>query len=231
MRYLAALRRVHRIIRPKNYVEIGCREGTSLALARARTVAVDPDFAITQELAAPTRLFRMTSDEFFVRKNVHQLLRGPVDFAFIDGMHLVEFALRDFLNLERASHPLGLIAVDDVLPAEFSYVPREPKPLEGWTGDVYRLIPLLRHYRPDLDIRVYDIAIQGFCLVTNLDSSSTVLSERYPEIEAEIVAGRWALTSAEAIRSAIGPLPVESLQADLEEFAARREAEGRAPAR
>jgi hypothetical protein len=87
MNYLEALRLAHAVLRPRNYVEIGCRFGSSLALSRSPAIGIDPDFQISEPLDAPTRLYRMTSDDFFRTREVKQLLGGAVDFAFIDGMH------------------------------------------------------------------------------------------------------------------------------------------------
>ena len=48
----------------------------------------------------------MTSDDFFASHDLAQVLGGrPVDLAYIDGMHQFEFALRDFMNLERYVGP------------------------------------------------------------------------------------------------------------------------------
>lgn len=223
MKYMTALRRVHRIIRPKNYVEIGCARGESLALSRSPTVAIDPRFTIRRQLVAPTRLFRMTSDEFFARKKLPKVLRRPVDCAFIDGMHLAEYALRDFNNLERSSHAHGIIMIDDVLPARIGFATRA-RPPGAWTGDVYRVIAILKEYRPDLDIRVYDVDQKGFCLVSRLDPNSTVLEENRASIEADIDAERWILSSVEEIRALCDPISPDELRADLERLAAWRAA-------
>jgi hypothetical protein len=221
--YLSALGLVHEIVRPSNYCEIGCRFGYSLALSRVPAIAIDPDFEIKAQLVAPTRLYRMTSDEFFGKDDVLKNLGGPIDFAFIDGMHLAEYALRDFINLERASHPLGVIAIDDLLPGDLAHASRD-RNTQIWTGDVYRLIPLLRHYRPDLEVRVYDVAMKGFGLVTGLDPASTVLSDRLSNIEAELASGQWRLLAVDAIRDALDPKPVKELEADLRQLAAIRSA-------
>ena len=41
----------------------------------------------------------------------------PVDLALIDGMHHFEYALRDFMNLERLCAPQSTILIDDCFPA------------------------------------------------------------------------------------------------------------------
>ena len=100
MKYLTALAQLHETLTPASYVEIGCREGRSLTLARCPALAIDPDFEIRADLHAPTRIFRLTSDDFFARHDLGELLGGKVDLAFVDGMHRAEFVLRDILNLE-----------------------------------------------------------------------------------------------------------------------------------
>jgi hypothetical protein len=219
--YLSALGLVHEIVRPSNYCEIGCRYGYSLALSRVPAIGIDPDFEIKTQLIAPTQLYRMTSDDFFGGMDVRKNFGAPIDFAFIDGMHLAEFALRDFINFESASHEGGLIAVDDLLPGDLAYASRERK-TQIWTGDVYRIIPLLRHHRPDLEIRVYDVAMKGFGTITHLDPSSSVLRQRLKEIEAELNAGRWMLPDVAEIRRVLDPRPVSELEPHLRAFAAAR---------
>lgn len=73
-----------------------------LAASEARAIGIDSSPALAFALPSSVHLCRHTSDEFFARSDLHELLGGtPVDLAFIDGMHLFEFALRDFVNLER----------------------------------------------------------------------------------------------------------------------------------
>lgn len=224
MDYLSALDLVHMIVAPRNYCEIGCRFGHSLALSKSPAIGIDPSFEITTALTTATQLFRQTSDDFFATREVHALLGGPIDFAFIDGLHQVEFALRDFINLERASHLRGIIVIDDLLPGDMAYATRE-RNTQIWMGDVYRIIPILRQYRPDLDIQVYDVEMKGFGTITRLDPSSTVLSDNYPAIEVAIAEGRWKLSSIPEIRASLAPSPVEQLAPDLVRFAQTRTGE------
>ena len=223
MDYLSALDLVHEIVAPKNYSEIGCRFGNSLALSKSPAIGIDPEFEIKVAFTAPTQLFQMTSDDFFATQDIRSILDGPVDFAFIDGLHQVEFALRDFMNLERASHRTGIIAIDDLLPGDMAYATRE-RNTQIWTGDVYRIVPILREYRPDLNINIYDVEMKGFCTITNLDPASAVIRDRYPEIAAAIAAGKWQLPSVDAIRSTLAPQPVDRLAPDLTSFARSRNA-------
>lgn len=218
MEYQEALRRAHATLRPRNYVEIGCRIGDSLALSRSPSIAIDPEFEIKRPLEAPTRLYRTTSDEFFRTHDVRALLGEAVDFAFIDGLHHAEVALRDFMNLERNSSRFGVIAIDDVLPNDMSLAGRERK-TRDWFGDVYRLVPVLQRFRPDLAIDVFDVEQKGFCLVSRLDPDSRVLAEAYGGIEADLLAGRYAVTEVDRLREAVRPAPVERLEPRLAELA------------
>ena len=36
-----------------------------------------------------------------------------MDLAFIDGLHLFEFSLRDFMNVEKLAHPGSVVVFDD----------------------------------------------------------------------------------------------------------------------
>jgi hypothetical protein len=137
-------------------------------------------------------------------------LCGPVDLAFIDGMHKAEFALRDFLNLEKNGHAGTVILLDDVLPDKIEWATRE-RTTPAWTGDVYKVIAILRQYRPDLEITVLDVDSKGLACVTGLDPTSTMLEERYHAIETAILSGAFDLRSVESIRALAGPVSADAV--------------------
>ena len=102
MRRHELLRSLHELLEPRSYFEIGVNTGRSLTMSRTRSVGVDPFFAINRELHCDLHLVRASSDEFFARRHPFAHLDEPVvDLAFIDGMHLSEYALRDLINTER----------------------------------------------------------------------------------------------------------------------------------
>ncbi len=96
-------------------------------------------------------------------------------------MHLFEFALRDFMNLERSAHADSTILIHDCLPVNAVSAGRE-RSSYPWSGDVWRLIVLLREQRPDLEVAVVDWPPTGVGVVRGLDPDSTVLSDRYDEL-------------------------------------------------
>ena len=117
------LRHLHRLVDPSNYLEIGVQKGKSLSISRVPSIGVDPEFVINRALRCDLHLVRATSDEFFAHRDpirhlrsgrnpLRNLRRGRPLFdyyrggtrlhlVFVDGMHLFEFALRDFMNVER----------------------------------------------------------------------------------------------------------------------------------
>ena len=182
--YLAFLRRLHAALRPRRYLEIGVRWGDSLGLARCPAIGIDPNFNISRELHTEVHLYRTTSDEYFSRAAPLAPLGGePLDLAFIDGLHLFEFALRDFMHVERHSRPGSVIVFDDILPRKVAEASRVPA-TKAWTGDVYPIIPVLQRFRPDVMMLLVDTAPTGLLLM-GLDPASTTLADRYHEIVAE----------------------------------------------
>lgn len=134
--FLAAL---HKVLQPKVYLEIGVQYGSSLVLAEKAQVAygIDPQpllFAAPQNQLPNQRVHIMTSDEFFAQG----YLTEPIDLAFIDGSHLVEDAMCDFVNVQKRMAPGGVIVFDDVLPYNEAIAAREMPPGGDWTGDVWK---------------------------------------------------------------------------------------------
>lgn len=136
--FLASL---HTLLKPRGYFEIGVQNGDSLRLAECPAFGVDPQPMVLGTLL-DTALFRQTSDDFFAAvhdEGLPPLMSGiPIDLAFIDGMHLYEFALRDFRNIERyLANERTVVVFDDVLPRNQEEASREQCPGD-WTGDVWK---------------------------------------------------------------------------------------------
>jgi methyltransferase family protein len=187
VRYLEFLGRVHELLTGPPYLEIGIRHGDSLALARGPAVGIDPEFELRVALPESVELFTETSDEYFDRKEPLAPLGGRrVGYSFIDGMHLAEFALRDFINVERRASRAGVIVFDDMLPRSSDEAARE-RHTRAWTGDVYKLLGILSRYRPDLMCLRIGTEPTGLLVVIGLDPDSTVLADHYDEIVAEAV--------------------------------------------
>lgn len=181
--YRDVLQRLHQMRQTRRYVEIGVRHGLSLTLAPGRAVGIDPMPELTVELPASASLHVCSSDRYF--REVDEGERpdevDDFDMAFIDGMHLFEFALRDFINLEKRSRPDALILIDDIFPCAVEQAARK-RTTRIWTGDVWKLIDILRDYRPDLDIALLDTAPTGLAAIRRLDRTNRVLSQRYNPI-------------------------------------------------
>lgn len=185
-RYAEFLDQLHQSMTFDWYLEVGCRQGRTFGPTKSNTIAVDPFFRAESNIINAKRrlfVFQETSDDFFatgfLKANKIQL-----GFAFLDGMHLFEFLLRDFMNTEANSSPDGVIAMHDCVPfkevmttRDLDNIPRGP-----WSGDVWKLIPILQEYRPDLKITVLGARPTGLVLVSGLDPKNTVLKKNYDAI-------------------------------------------------
>ena len=175
---------LHDRTQPRTYLEIGIRTGNSMALSRTRSIGVDPFFKIDKPIQCDVQLIKATSDDFFAGDNPLAHFDGvPVDLAFIDGMHLSEFALRDFINIEPFMADTGVVVLDDVLPRNGLEAARDRK-TEPWTGDVYKVVETLRRTRPDLVVLLVNTAPTGTAVVIGVDKTSTLLKDAYPAEEA-----------------------------------------------
>lgn len=223
--FLAAL---HEILRPATYLEVGVQYGTSLNLAihSATAIGIDPE-----PLILPTGnqvLYTMTSDCFFdkIREGGttrtleadgkrwdHGVRRSipPVDLAFIDGMHLFEYALRDFCNIERYCHPRSVVVFDDVLPRN-QYEARRLAPgdpvLGDWTGDVWKVHSFLQLLRPNLAFRLVDTQPTGTMVVTRFPAEYVSwspsgdlieIAASTPDVPDDVLTRAYALEPAAAL--------------------------------
>lgn len=170
---------LHRVLRPRTYLEIGVNDGLSLRLSRTKSIGVDPFFSITQQIECDVRLVRSKSDDFFASADAFASFGGtPVDLAFIDGMHLSEYALRDFINTERHMALTGVVVLDDMLPRNPREAARE-RSTRFWAGDVFKVAEILRRHRPDLLVVEVNTSPTGVVVVVGPDPASAVLSAVY----------------------------------------------------
>ncbi len=171
------------------YLEVGCRSGESFAPVRSKTIAVDPFFRAEINIIGKKpalHVFQATSDEFFASGF---LARNDIrlSLAFLDGMHLFEYLLRDFMNTEAAMDPKGVILLHDCVPYGLKMTRRDLDNLPdgAWTGDVWKLIPILQKWRPDLTLTVLDCQPTGLVCVSGLSPANRVLADNHDRIVAE----------------------------------------------
>jgi hypothetical protein len=187
--YLVWLERLHHALAPETVIEIGVFQGASLALVQPPTIAigVDPNPTVIFPLKTETHIFTETSDEFFASGRLDKLLAGrPLSVGFIDGLHLFEQALRDFINIESCCKPDSVILLHDTVPIDQPTQSRT-RDTQFHTGDVWKTILCLKHYRPDLDIFTIATPPTGLTVVTGLDPTSRVLTDRYDEAVARFI--------------------------------------------
>ncbi len=135
--YLAMLRRIHALLRPEIYVEIGVRRGDSMACAGkdTRCIGVDPTSPVKS--SERVKMVYRTSDDWFAALPPPPY--GLFDLALIDGDHSYDQARRDFEALRWRARPGAVILLHDVIPMDArTAAPRCQSSF--WTGDVWRLM-------------------------------------------------------------------------------------------
>lgn len=174
----------HRWLRPETYLEIGIETGKTLVLAEPNTtvVGVDPNPVIQYRLPASTKVYPVESDTFFSQHNLTEITgKSTLDLAFIDGLHLFNQTLRDFINVEKACRPDTVVLIHDCLPLD-TISSKPTRTTNVWSGDPWKVMAILRKYRPDLICFTVPTMPTGLGVVTNLDNQNTLLAEQFDEI-------------------------------------------------
>jgi hypothetical protein len=213
----------------RTYLEVGVSTGAAMnRISTDVAIGVDPGFTLTSDVTVGKKavhLYRTTSDDFFADKKLCDPITGLIDFAFIDGMHLFEFLLRDIYNVERLCHSRSLIALHDCLPLNEAMIERNfgiaaEKGKDSsfpsyWTGDVWKVIPILKKYRPDLRLIFVETPPTGLVFLTNLDNSSDTLKRNYLNIIDEFKALPNNKDSLDSLYSSINVVRADEI---LNEF-------------
>ena len=197
--YKEVLAAIHALAQPRTYLEIGVHRGNTLVLAApaTRALGVDPAPRLEHPLGPNARIYALKSDDFFAQTDVPQALGGlPVDLAFIDGMHHFEFALRDFIAIERFCSRESTVLVHDTYPLDRETAARE-RTTQFWSGDIWRLILALKKYRPELAVHTIAAWPTGLTLIRGLDPGSRVLAARLEAIISEFLALDYGVLDAD----------------------------------
>ena len=139
------------------------------------------------------------------------MLGAPTfDLAFIDGLHLWEQALRDFIHLERFARPDSVVMLHDCLPLDEVSAERV-RTTHFYSGDVWKLAACLRRHRPELAMVTVRAGPTGLTLVTGLQPSSEKLASGFDGLVAEYAAIGFAdyERHPEWMPESIGNLPQE----------------------
>jgi hypothetical protein len=176
------LQLLHNVRQPRGYLEIGVQTGASLALAQCPAYGVDPN-GMSRSPRPNEQIFATTSDDFFAM-GLSDL--GPIDLVYIDGMHLFEYGLRDFMGALRYANEQTVIVFDDVLPYSPAIAGREQ--IEGdWTGDVWKMIPIIEQH-VDSSTLLVDVWPTGAFVTWNHEPGTLeYLTENYDALVHEYV--------------------------------------------
>lgn len=177
MHYIQTLKLMHEILKPDLYFEVGVYQARSLRLAQCPAIAVDPSYCQTARQLPNVSFYQRTSDNFF-EFDAPEAFPSKPDLIFIDGLHIFENVLRDFMNAEKIAHSSSVIVVDDISPNHVNQANRK-RCTRVWTGDVWKLYAILKKYRPDLSIVLLNTSPTGLLVVSNLNPLNRVLWDHY----------------------------------------------------
>ena len=227
--YKSFLSKISQLRGTRVYLEIGVQAGLLFSEIHAdHAVAVDPAFLLEHNIAHHKKsiyLYHDTSDRFFSDPKASAVLGGKIDLAFLDGLHIFEFLLRDFYNTEAFSSKSGLIIMHDCLPLSCEMAIRnEGQAIESgkstaypnhWTGDVWKVVAILAKYRPDLTITCLDSHPTGLVCISNLNPDSMFLPDNYSMIVKEF---RELPNDHASLQAFYGSTPIQSADAIVDDF-------------
>lgn len=178
--YFHLLADVHRILQPARYLEIGVNEGHSLSVVGhlTRIVGVDPNPRIEGLEHPDCLVVPVTSEEFFLHRDVRSLLGGSPDLVFLDGLHLFEVVLDEVFSVEALAHRNTVLLVHDALPIDGPTSKRDRSTV-FWSGDVWKAVALLRKHRPDLNVTTLDVPPTGITVITGFSDSDSDSDETF----------------------------------------------------
>jgi hypothetical protein len=127
------------------------------------------------------------------------------------------------MNIEKSSHDSTLIFLHDCFPLSVEMAVRDIIPfaerkekVRMWAGDVWKILPVLRAYRPELNVTYLDSKPTGLVAISNCNPDSTVLQDSYDTIVSDYVdmaldeerlADHWATFPPESTQALLDEMP------------------------
>ena len=109
----------------------------------------------------------------------------------------------------------SIIFLHDCLPFNMRMTRRNPRAGTesggAWTGDVWKVLPILRKYRPDLSVHALDCPPTGLVMITGLDPKSTALGDAIFKIIDEFKESADDEAQLRALRKSITQISTKSI--------------------
>jgi glycosyltransferase involved in cell wall biosynthesis len=164
--YNTSLNSIHEVINSltlstDTYLEIGIEYGTTFNNIHCiNKKGIDPD----PKCKNTENIFLETSDEYFQKNNDQNI---KYDVVLIDGMHQLEYVIKDINNSINILNDNGSIFLSDVFPINYNEQLKIPnkhhfengilKYGEEWTGDVWKVLYyILLNYKDKLTIQYFN---------------------------------------------------------------------------
>ena len=149
----------------ENYLEIGCYKDECFKYIKCnKKTGVDPYSGGTK---------RMTSDKFFLYKNLNIFCRKKYDLIFIDGLHFSEQVFKDISNSLKWLNPNGTIVMHDCNPpTEDSASWPMKNDLKEWNGDVWKAFV---HFRQNENLDMITADFDWGCGMIKIKPNSDLI--------------------------------------------------------
>lgn len=175
-------------VRPKLFVTLGdhakyvqCVPQPILGLG------VDPwPLMKLKELPPNQLVYPVTSDYFFhspyMIKDLHP------DIVLISGFKRFEQVLRDVIFSEKLCQKNSVILVTNTVPLEEGDTDRaDITTSKHQTGDIFKIIPVYKKYRPDIKVSTITDVDKGVTIFENLDESNHVLQHELVSAVGDVI--------------------------------------------
>ena len=110
------LARLHEVLEPSLYVQLGLRSKEALAISDANTIIIDQTVAVDASIPEHVQLFRKSTSEFFLT-DAPDVLQMKADLYLLDGTKPFAELATDFRRILPYCDTTTVVAIDNIFPA------------------------------------------------------------------------------------------------------------------